>query len=62
MAKDKAFKAYRAAVAVANKQHKKLPATVPNPGAEPPPAGAMCPPSTAFGIAVSDLPPATGSP
>jgi PPM family protein phosphatase len=62
MAKDKAFKDYKAAVAVANKQHKKLPATVANPGAEPPPAGAMCPRSTAFGIAASDLPPATGSP
>ena len=62
MAGDNAFKAYKAAAAQASKQHKKPPAAVPNPGAEPPPAGDMCPPSTAFGIAASGLPPATGSP
>jgi serine/threonine protein phosphatase PrpC len=62
MARDNAFKAYKAAAAQASKQHRKPPAAVANPGAEPPPAGAMCPPPTAFGIAASALPPATGSP
>jgi serine/threonine protein phosphatase PrpC len=63
MTRDNAFKAYRAAVALASRQHKKPPAAVAKPpGAEPPQAGAMCPPSTAFGIAASDLPPAPGSP
>ena len=61
MAGDNAFKAYKAAAALASKQHRKPPAAVPNPGAEPPPAGDMCPPSTAFGIAAGNLPPATGS-
>ena len=59
--KDKAFKAYQAAVALASKQHKKPPAAVANPGLEPAPAGPMCPPSTAFGIAAADLVPATGA-
>jgi PPM family protein phosphatase len=59
--KDKAFKAYQAAVALANKQHKKPPAAVANPGPEPAPAGPMCPPSTAFGIAAADPVPATGA-
>ena len=59
--KDKAFKAYQAAVALANKQHKKPPAAVANPGLGPAPAGPMCPPSTAFGIAAADLVPATGA-
>ena len=59
--KDKAFKAYQAAVALANKQHKKPPAAVANPGLEPAPAGPMCPPSTAFGIAAADLVSATGA-
>jgi protein phosphatase len=59
--KDKAFKAYQAAVALASKQHKKPPAAVANPGPVPAPAGPMCPPSTAFGIAAADLVPATGA-
>jgi PPM family protein phosphatase len=58
---DKAFKAYQAAVALASKQHKKPPPAVTNPGPEPAPAGSMCPPSTAFGIAAADLVPATGA-
>jgi hypothetical protein len=62
MARDIAFKAYKAQAAQASKQHRKPPPAVANPGAEPPPAGAMCPPSTAFGIAASNLPPAPGSP
>ena len=32
----------------------------PNPGPQPPKAAAMCPPSTAFGIAASALVPTTG--
>ena len=44
VAKDKAFKAYKAAVAVASKQHKKPPAAVANPGPEPAPAGLHVPP------------------
>ena len=60
--KDQAFKAYQAALALANKnkQHKKPPA-VANPGAEPAPAAATCPPSTAFGVPASDLAPAPGA-
>ena len=61
VAKDNLYKAYKAAVAVASKQHKKPPPAVANPGAEPAPAGSMCPPSTAFGIAATDLVPATGA-
>jgi hypothetical protein len=60
-ARDIAYQAYRAAVAEAEKQHKKPPAAVANPGPAPSPAGPMCPPSTAFDIAASDLVPATGS-
>jgi PPM family protein phosphatase len=59
--KDQAFKAYQAAVALAAKQHKKPPAAVPNPGAEPAPAAGTCPPSTAFGVPASDLVPAPGA-
>jgi PPM family protein phosphatase len=61
VARDNLYKAYRAAVVVASKQHKKPPAAVANPGAEPPPASSMCPPSTAFGVAATDLVPATGA-
>jgi protein phosphatase len=61
MAADTAFKANKAAAAAASKHHTKPPAAVANPGPEPAPAPAMCPPSTAFGIAASDLPPAPGS-
>jgi hypothetical protein len=61
VAKDNAFQAYKAAVTLANKQHKKRPPAVADPGAEPPLAGAMCPPSTAFGIAAADLNPAKAS-
>jgi hypothetical protein len=61
MVRDSAYKAYRAQVAQASKEHRKPPPAVANPGPEPPPAGAMCPPSTAFGVATSALPPATGS-
>ena len=46
---------------VARKQHKKPPAAVADPGAEPAPAGAMCPPSTAFGIAADALVPSPGA-
>ena len=49
------------AVVVASKQHKKPPAAVADPGAEPPLSGAMCPPSTVFGIAAADLNPAKAS-
>jgi hypothetical protein len=59
--KDKAFKAYQAAVAMAKRQHQKPPAAVANPGPEPAQAGAMCPPSAAFGVAAADLAPATGA-
>ena len=55
--------AYQAAVARAKlaKQAKKpANAIPPNPGPRPPGAGAMCPPSTAFGIAASALATATG--
>ena len=58
VAEDNLYKAYKAAAALASKQHKKPPPAVANPGAEPPPAGPMCPPSTAFGIAATDLVPA----
>jgi serine/threonine protein phosphatase PrpC len=61
VAKDNAFQAYKAAVTLANKQHKKKPATVADPGAKPPLAGAMCPPSTVFGIPAADLTPAKAS-
>jgi hypothetical protein len=61
VARENLFKAYKAAVVVANKQHKKPPAAVADPGAEPPMAGAMCPPSTVFGIAAADLNPAKAS-
>jgi len=61
VAKDNAFQAYQAAVTLANKQHTKRPPAVANPGAEPPLAGAMCPPSTVFGIAAADLNPAKAS-
>ena len=60
VAKDNAFKAYKAAAAAAAKQHRKPPAAVANPGPEPPSAAAMCPPSTVFGIAAADLVPAAG--
>ncbi len=62
VAGDNAYKIYRAAVAAASKNHKKPPAAVPSPGPEPPvSAGAMCPPSTVFGIAAADLVPAAGA-
>ena len=61
VARENLFTAYKAAVVVANKQHKKPPAAVAAPGAEPPLSGAMCPPSTAFGIAAADLNPAKAS-
>jgi PPM family protein phosphatase len=51
--------AYQAAVALA-KKNKKPTNNIPKPGPQPPRAGAMCPPSTAFGIAASALAPATG--
>jgi len=55
--------AYQVAVARAKlaRQAKKPPNSIPaNPGPQPPKAGAMCPPSTAFGIAASALVPTTG--
>jgi PPM family protein phosphatase len=55
--------AYQAAVARAKlaRQAKKPPNSIPaNPGPQPPKAGAMCPPPTAFGIAASALVPTTG--
>ena len=58
VARDNLYQAYRSAAAVASQQHKAPPAAVANPGPEPPPAGPMCPPSTVFGIARTDLAPA----
>ena len=58
VARDNLYQAYRTRVAEAARAHKEPPATVANPGAEPPPAGPMCPPSTVFGIAATDLVPA----
>ena len=49
--------AYQAAVAQARQQHKPVNGT-PNPGPQPTRPSAMCPPSTAFGIAASALVPA----
>jgi hypothetical protein len=46
---------------VANKQHKKPPPAVANPGPQPPPAGSGCPPSTVFGVAAADLVPSAGA-
>ena len=52
---------YQAAVTLANKQHKKVPASAIKPGPQPQKASAMCPPPAAFGIAASDVTlPATG--
>ena len=46
---------------LANKQHKKVPASAIKPGPQPQKASAMCPPPAAFGIAASDVTlPATG--
>ena len=51
----------RAKLAKQAKQAKKpAPSVPPNPGQQPPKAAAMCPPSTAFGIAASDLVSAPG--
>ena len=58
VARDNLYQAYEAAAALAARQHKKPPAAVANPGAEPPTAGPACPPSTVFGIAATDLVPA----
>jgi protein phosphatase len=49
--------AYRAEVALAKRQKKPTNA-IPSPGPQPPAAGAMCPPSRAFGIPDSALTPA----
>jgi serine/threonine protein phosphatase PrpC len=51
--------AYQAAVVLARK-NKKPTNNIPKPGPQPPKAAAMCPPSTEFGIATTDLAPATG--
>jgi protein phosphatase len=59
--KENLYNAYQAAVAIANKHHKKPPPAVANPGPPPAPASPMCPPSTAFGVADADLAPATGA-
>jgi hypothetical protein len=48
---------YQAAVAQANRQRKPT-SKIPKPGAQPPSASAMCPPSQAFGIPASALAPA----
>ena len=61
VAKDNDFQRYQAAVTLANKQHKKKPPAVADPGPKPPLAGAMCPPSTVFGVAAADLNPAKAS-
>ena len=56
-----AYQANQAAVKLASRQHKKPPASLAKPGPEPAPAGAMCPPPTAFGIPASaGVAPATG--
>jgi len=53
--------AYQAALTLANRQHRKLPANLPKPGPQPQKASAMCPSPAAFGIAASDVTlPATG--
>jgi serine/threonine protein phosphatase PrpC len=49
--------AYQEAVTRAQQQHKPT-NKIQKPGPQPPKAAAMCPPSTAFGIAASDLVPA----
>ena len=59
--RDNAYQTYKGAVAAAGKSHKKPPPAVASPGLEPAPAGSMCPPSTAFGVAAADLVPATGA-
>ena len=59
--RDNAYQTYKGAVAAAGKSHKKPPPAVASPGPEPVPAGSMCPPSTAFGVAAADLVPATGA-
>jgi serine/threonine-protein kinase len=59
--RDNAYRTYRGAVAAAAKSHKKPPPAIASPGPEPAPAGSMCPPSTAFGVAAADLVPATGA-
>ena len=51
----------KAAVTLADKQHKKEPAAVADPGAGPSLAGAMCPQSTVFGIAASALVPSAAA-
>jgi hypothetical protein len=61
VAKENAYRAYLAAAVVANKQHKKPPPAVANPGPQPPPAGSGCPPSTVFGVAAADLVPSAGA-
>jgi protein phosphatase len=61
VASDRLFTAYQVAAAAARKQHRKPPAAVANPGPQPAPAGSMCPPSTAFGVAAADLVPAAGA-
>jgi TIR domain len=58
VARDNLYRAYKAAAALAARQHKKPPAAVANPGAGPATAGPLCPPSTVFGIAATDLVPA----
>jgi len=55
--------AYQAAVArakLARQAKKPANAIPPNPGPQPPKAGAMCPSSVAFGIPASALAPASG--
>jgi len=49
-----AYQAYQAALALASKQKKKPPASVPNPGPQPTRLTG-CPDSTEFGIAPADL-------
>ena len=59
--KEEAFTRYQAAVAQANKQHKKPPTAVVNPGPVPAPAAPSCQPPAMFGIAAADLVPAPGA-
>jgi hypothetical protein len=61
VARNNLYQAYKAAVVVASKQHKKPPAAVASPGPEPAPAGTACPSPTVFGIAAADLATATGA-
>ena len=58
--KENAYLAAQARAKLARQAKKPAPSIPPNPGPQPPKAAAMCPPSTAFGIAASALVSAPG--